>query len=285
MEVGGSSHDIRGIESRRTWSKGEEDALLLILNEVVASGQRCDTGSFKPGTITMIERRLAEICPNSGLRANPHIESKLKKWKKQYGIIYDMLNKSGFGWNDSLKCVDVDSDEVWKAYVQSNPSAKAWRSKPFPLYERLASIFGKDRATGHGAQTPIDMVNDLNLKSGNEQFNDVCSPMSVNEIHSEPSTRPKSKGKRKSGMKDDDIVSGFGNVAEKLFDKLAAKLDKSEANYPQYLAMELDRLGFSVDDNLEISKAMRLDPSNVEVFKIIRTDTGKIEFARKFLNY
>ncbi|XP_060675867.1 uncharacterized protein LOC132799266 [Ziziphus jujuba] len=143
----------------------------------------------------MIERRLAEICLNSGLRANPHIESKLKKWKKQYGIIYDMLNKSGFGWNDSLKCVEVDSDEVWKAYVQSNPSAKGWRGKSFPMYERLATVFGKDRVTGHGAQTPIDMVNDLNLDSGNEQFNDACSPMSMNEIHSEPSTRPKSKEK------------------------------------------------------------------------------------------
>ncbi|XP_048328646.2 uncharacterized protein LOC125422174 [Ziziphus jujuba] len=187
----------------------------------------------------MIERRLAEICHNSRLRANPHSESKLKKWKKQYGIIYDMLNKSGFGWNDSFKCVEVDSDKVWKAYVQSNPSAKAWRGKPFPMYERLATIFGKDRAAGHGVQTPIDMVNDLNLDSGNEQFNDMCSPMSMNEIHSEPSTRPKSRGKRKSGLKDDDIVSGFGNVAEKLFDKLAAKLDKSEANYPQYLAMAL----------------------------------------------
>ncbi|XP_048332220.2 uncharacterized protein LOC112490554 isoform X2 [Ziziphus jujuba] len=167
----------------------------------------------------------------------------------------------------------------------SNPSAKAWKGKLFPMYERLATIFEKDQATGHGAQTPINMVNDLNLDSGNEQFNDVYSPMSMNEIHNEPSTRPKLRGKRESELKDDDIVSGFDNVAKKLFDKLAAKLDKSEANYPQYLTMELDRLGFSADNNLEISKAMRLDPSNVEVFKIIGTDAGKIEFVRKFLNY
>ena len=38
--------------------------------------------------------------------------------EKQYGIIFDMLNKSGFGWDDVLKCVQVDSDEVWQAYVQ-----------------------------------------------------------------------------------------------------------------------------------------------------------------------
>nr|XP_048322668.1 uncharacterized protein LOC112489630 isoform X3 [Ziziphus jujuba var. spinosa] len=143
MEAGGSSNDNRWGESRRTWSRGEEEALLVLLDEAVASGQRCDTGAFKPGTLNMIERKLAEMCPNSGLRATPHIESKLKKWKKQYGIIYDMLNKSGFGWNDTLKCVEIDSDDAWKAYVQSNPSAKSWRDKPFPIYERLANIFGK----------------------------------------------------------------------------------------------------------------------------------------------
>ena len=29
-----------------------------------------------------------------------------------------MLNKNGFGWNDSKKCVEVDSDEAWTADVQ-----------------------------------------------------------------------------------------------------------------------------------------------------------------------
>ena len=114
MEVGGSSRN----RNRRIWSREEEEALLTILEDVVARGQRCDTGSFKSGTITMIERQLTEMCPESNLRANPHIESKLKMWKKHYSIVYDMLNKSGFGWNDARKCVEVDSDEAWTTYVQ-----------------------------------------------------------------------------------------------------------------------------------------------------------------------
>ncbi|XP_060674018.1 uncharacterized protein LOC107430438 isoform X2 [Ziziphus jujuba] len=226
MEAGGCSNNNKGSEAKRTWSKGEEEALLNILDEAIASGQRCDTGSFKPGTLNMIERQLAEMCPNSGLRASPHIESKMKKWKKQYGIIYDMLNKSGFGWNDSLKCVEVDSDDAWKAYVQCNPSAKSWRSKHFPMYERLTDIFGKDRATGVGAQTPIDLVNDINMKVANEQFDDICSPMSVNQTHSEPSTQSQARRKRKDKAKDDDIVKGLDNVADKWFGKLAATLEK-----------------------------------------------------------
>ena len=53
-------------------------------------------------------------------------------------------------------------------------------------------------------------------------------------------------------------------------------------NYPKYLAVELKRLGFSTRDNLNISKAMRMDSSNVEVFKIIKTDKEKREFAMSF---
>ena len=42
--------------------------------------------------MTMIERALTEKCSTSSLKINLHIESKLKKWEKQYEIVYDMLN-------------------------------------------------------------------------------------------------------------------------------------------------------------------------------------------------
>ena len=53
METGGSSQSRQG--RRRVWTKKEEEALLNILDDVVARGQRCDMGSFKSGTMTMIE--------------------------------------------------------------------------------------------------------------------------------------------------------------------------------------------------------------------------------------
>ena len=97
MEIRGSSNDQSRKGMRRTWTKDEEEALLTMLEDVVARGQHCDIGSFKSGTMTIIERSLSVMCPQSGLKVNPHIESKLRKWKKQYGVVYDMLNKSGFG--------------------------------------------------------------------------------------------------------------------------------------------------------------------------------------------
>ena len=79
MEVGGSSNDHSRKVVRRTWTRDKEEALLTILKDIVARGQHCNTSSFKSGTITMIERSLSDMCPQSGLKANPHIESKLKK--------------------------------------------------------------------------------------------------------------------------------------------------------------------------------------------------------------
>ena len=81
-------------------------------------GYHCDNGSFKPSTNFIIEKDLTNIFPICGIKANPHIDSKMKVLRKQYSIVYDILSKSGFGWNDIKKCVEVDSEEIWQSYVQ-----------------------------------------------------------------------------------------------------------------------------------------------------------------------
>ena len=79
MKVGGTSR--KG--NRRVWSRVEEEALLIILEDVVTCRHHCDIGAFKSETIIMIEKKLTDICPNSNLKANPYIETKLKIWKKK----------------------------------------------------------------------------------------------------------------------------------------------------------------------------------------------------------
>ena len=56
--------------------------------------------------------------PETDLRGTLHIESKIKTWKKHYNSLSDMLNTSGFGWNDTTKTIEVESDYVWEAYVK-----------------------------------------------------------------------------------------------------------------------------------------------------------------------
>ncbi|KAF3443708.1 hypothetical protein FNV43_RR13398 [Rhamnella rubrinervis] len=60
------------------------------------------------------------------------------------------------------------------------------------------------------------------------------------------------------------MCSSFQQAAKERMEQFTNSIQSIEANYPKYLAIELKRLGFSTKDNLNISKVMRMDPSNVE---------------------
>ena len=65
--------------------------------------------------------------PGCGLRATPHIESRIKLLKKQYNVIAEMLgpNCSGFGWDDRNKCVTCD-EKTFKEWVKVNWYSVMW---------------------------------------------------------------------------------------------------------------------------------------------------------------
>ncbi|XP_068324518.1 uncharacterized protein [Pyrus communis] len=162
--------------SRRVWKQHEEDALLSILEEAVVKNLRSDNGCFKPGTMAQFETTINLKCPNANIKAVPHIESKMRRWKKYYAIVYDMVNKTGFAWNDVRKCIEVDNTEVWQSYVKVNKEAEGWLGKSFPLYDRLNVIFGKDRATGVGAATLTEMMNEPEHINEDEDEAETSSP-------------------------------------------------------------------------------------------------------------
>ena len=105
--------------SKRCWSD-EEDALLIqILLELHGTGKfKADRG-FKPGLYQAVEKQFEQRMPNSGIRAEPHIYSRVKTLKTNFGIVYDMLygSTSGFGWDPIRKCVVADKP-VWDSYLQ-----------------------------------------------------------------------------------------------------------------------------------------------------------------------
>ena len=72
----------------------------------------------KAGFLQVLESNLMVALPGTDLRGTPHIESKIKTWKKHYNCLGDMLNTSGFGWNDTMKTIEVESDDVWETYVK-----------------------------------------------------------------------------------------------------------------------------------------------------------------------
>ncbi|XP_057425758.1 uncharacterized protein At2g29880-like [Lotus japonicus] len=221
---------------RRAWSDEEFNALLDYLEEAVANNQRCDAGQFKSGTFKWLEQKLEAKFPTAGLKVKPHIESIVRRLKNEYKELYDMLNTSGFGWDEVNKKILVDSDDVWNSYIQANKKdniVKNYRNKVFPHFDRLVIIFGKDRANGKGAEDPADIVEDLDKESnthGNnitdehmdeviglsdEDIQDVTQTMSTNQNKvKEKITHSEGRRARKRLKREDAIANSMDKFAD-----------------------------------------------------------------------
>lgn len=114
--VGGRKHQ---------WTAVEDRALVESLLDLVNNGKwKAENGTFKPGYLQHLENIMNEKIPGCGLKAQPHIDSRVKILKRQYNAISEMLgpNASGFGWNEDLKCVVVEKSifDEWVKVSLSN---------------------------------------------------------------------------------------------------------------------------------------------------------------------
>ncbi|MFQ6666154.1 hypothetical protein Gotur_032624 [Gossypium turneri] len=99
---------------------------------------------------------LEKALPNAML---PNIESRIRLLKRDWSIVYDMLNgqnNSGFGWDDHRQVVIAED--------ASHKEAGQFRHRSFPYYNQLTAIYAKDRATGKDAQTAADVIEEINAK-------------------------------------------------------------------------------------------------------------------------
>ncbi|KAK9109796.1 hypothetical protein Sjap_017856 [Stephania japonica] len=70
----------------------------------------------------LILEAIKDVCPDSGIMKNPHIESPLKYLKTGRGIVNDMIQgkkhgSSGFGFSSASNMI-VASDDVWEDYLK-----------------------------------------------------------------------------------------------------------------------------------------------------------------------
>ncbi|CAA0842090.1 Unknown protein, partial [Striga hermonthica] len=113
--TGGRNSKSNG--NRRVWTMEEERALINGLKELVSRGWKCDNG-FRNGYTALLEKHMSDVFPNTDLKAEPHISSKISVWKKNYGLIAGMMATSGFGWSDTGNMVTVREEDVWIEYLK-----------------------------------------------------------------------------------------------------------------------------------------------------------------------
>lgn len=252
-EKGGETNSRQVSKNRRTWTLEEEKALIDSYYLIIADGYKLDNGQYKTGYQLELEKYMIKFIPGTDLREKPHIESKIKTWKKLWGSIYSALATSGIAWNDSHKMLSIDDEDVWTQMCKRDSELAKLRNKPVEWYDDWQKIFGKDRATGEHAEVPADIVENLD-KEQCEAAEFSCSTGDSNA----------NEGKRKKA---------------KLQDALFASMEKMQENVESLLKTTVEQFGVM---SQRIGYEHDLGKSRREVYGIIN-NISNLDTTQKLL--
>ncbi|KAF5956592.1 hypothetical protein HYC85_003817 [Camellia sinensis] len=98
MDDTGTTSSRKKGKPRRFWNHCKELFLITTMKD------------FRADFYNECEKKILSALPRTNLQATPHIDSKIKLWRKQYNILQDMLKISSFSWDDEQKILLVDSD-------------------------------------------------------------------------------------------------------------------------------------------------------------------------------
>lgn len=285
---------------RRVWTLKEEEVLIQALKDIVQQGWKCDNG-FRTGYLMVLEKAMLKAFPDSDLRAEPHINSKVHVWKKHYASLQGMFGISGFSWNEASKMITVE-DKFWEEYIKKDVNARTLRYKSFPFFHSWGEIFGKDRATGENAEdfnfasndpleTSTHKVNDLVEEHTKDiSPNDDDDVLSICKSSGNSSSKKAKSNKRKmvdnTGEKIVDLMGTFcQQTNERLADiskRIGYEFDMSQKRTAVFEA--LGGLGV-LDVFQQICVAQRLCNNNKDLDLFFSLpDFAKVEMVRMLLS-
>ncbi|KAK1259709.1 hypothetical protein QJS04_geneDACA021472 [Acorus gramineus] len=97
--------------------------MILVENmvELCVAGKIKANNGFKPCTFGEIEKMMHDKLSGCGIKAPPHIESRLKYLKNKYNAINEMLEYgSGFAWDEEKKVVICEKNTIYDGWVKVN---------------------------------------------------------------------------------------------------------------------------------------------------------------------
>ncbi|KAK9690983.1 hypothetical protein RND81_09G168800 [Saponaria officinalis] len=216
------------------WSTTEDGALVSAMQDLLdLGGWKANNGQFKNGAYAKLETFMEKKIPGCEKKAKPHIESRAKTLRKHYDAITEMLSPqaSGFGWNDEGKFVTCEKS-VWDAWVKTHKNAAGLRNKPFPLYDELARIFGKDRATENEGGSLQDVLEEMEDEGTNEQqeeeqihvsnIEETFPTSSINQVEPSSSNAPLSKKTKRAKTETPEALKEFSTKLGKMSDVMEA---------------------------------------------------------------
>ncbi|KAK7304875.1 hypothetical protein VNO77_42768 [Canavalia gladiata] len=124
------------------WTSEMDKCLTEVLAEEVKKGNKVDN-ILKPAAFTGALKTLNEKYGMYVTKA--HIKNRLKTWRKQFGVLKELLAHKEFMWNDTKKMVVADNS-VWNDYIKAHPDARIFRAKCIENYDQLCAVLGNDHA-------------------------------------------------------------------------------------------------------------------------------------------
>jgi hypothetical protein len=186
--------------------------------------------------------------------------------------------------------------------LQSHKGAAAFKNKSFPLYEELCIVYAKDHATGRDAQTPIDICEDLqnetcdennigqNEKDGFEEFNEDVSCTQLPTNGNGGLSGQKRKKPNKST--EDNLAKKFLEIGN----QLATNLITASENLSKAVTGSVEResrlkvndelskiIGLSSKDRLKAARLIVCQHEIMDLFFSV-PDHDKEELVRGIIN-
>lgn len=96
------------------WTEEMDRCLGKILVEQVRKGYKIDNILQREAYDRAVLALNEKFGPNL---SKEHIRNRLRTWKKQYGILKELLSNPGFKWDEMRKMI-VANDSVWDDYVK-----------------------------------------------------------------------------------------------------------------------------------------------------------------------
>ncbi|XP_057793630.1 uncharacterized protein LOC131010224 [Salvia miltiorrhiza] len=290
-------------KTRRSWSTREEEVLLAAMKELVVQGWKSDNG-FRAGYLGKLEESVKKVFPGTDLKGIPHIHSRIATWKRNYNSLQLILGKTGAGFNvDGKHMIDLDIEE-WDIIAKSDPNARSMRTKSWPHLEAWKEIFGKDRATGLGAEDAVDAVNEM--QNGVELDNDGTQgdyyPHFEEDVHSEAADasvgQPAKMGgaARSSSRKHSseqafdglcqvisDLSKGANERMEKMSSRIGYKQDLGEARKEVFNQLS-NMPTLTMDDKFDAYEILAGDKKALELFMALPLDAKPQYVVRILMN-
>ncbi|CAD6967058.1 unnamed protein product, partial [Tilletia controversa] len=132
------------------WTVKDDDKLLDVLEEAQRQKKQSG-GGFKPEVWEQAANELRPMREKGAVKRAKEVKSHWRNLKKTWKEAKELLNLSGFGWNEEGGKVTAQ-DDVWDELIKRTPKFKKWKNKTFPNYPRIDALSAKSTATGEFAR-------------------------------------------------------------------------------------------------------------------------------------